>query len=45
MDNVVCTPHVGSNTAQTRADMAAACARQILDVLAGKRPENIVNGL
>ncbi len=45
LDNVVCTPHVGSNTAQTRADMAAACARQILDVLAGKRPENIVNGL
>ena len=45
MGNVVCTPHVGSNTAQTRADMAAACARQILDALAGKRPENIVNGL
>lgn len=45
MDNVVCTPHVGSNTACTRAAMAAACARQILDALAGKRPENIVNGL
>lgn len=45
MDNVVCTPHVGANTAQTRADMAAACAAQILDALAGKRPENIVNGL
>lgn len=45
LDNVVCTPHVGANTAQTRAVMAEACARQILDVLAGKRPENIVNGL
>jgi phosphoglycerate dehydrogenase-like enzyme len=45
MDNVVCTPHIGSNTAQTRADMATACARQILDALAGKRPENIVNGI
>ena len=45
MDNVVCTPHIGSNTAQTRADMAAACARQILDALAGYRPENIVNGI
>ena len=45
LDNVVCTPHIGSNTAQTRADMAAACARQILDALAGKRPENIVNGI
>ena len=45
MSNVVCTPHIGANTAQTRADMAAACARQILDALAGKRPEHIVNGL
>lgn len=45
MENVVCTPHVGANTAQTRADMAAACAKQILDALAGKRPESIVNGL
>lgn len=45
MDNVVCTPHVGANTAQTRAQMAAACARQILDALSGKRPESIVNGL
>lgn len=45
MDNVVCTPHIGSNTAQTRAGMAAACARQILDALRGKRPANIVNGI
>ena len=45
LDNVVCTPHIGANTAQTRADMMAACARQILDALDGKRPENIVNGI
>ncbi len=45
LDNVVCTPHVGANTAQTRAMMAEACARQILDALAGNRPENIVNGI
>ena len=45
LDNVVCTPHIGTNTAQTRADMASACVRQILDALAGKRPENIVNGI
>lgn len=45
MDNVVCTPHIGTNTAQTRAQMADACAGQILDALEGKRPENIVNGL
>ena len=44
-DNVVCTPHIGTNTEQTRREMAEACSRQILDVLAGKRPENIVNGL
>lgn len=43
--NAVCTPHIGTNTVQTRDDMAAACSRQILDALAGKRPENIVNGI
>ncbi len=45
LDNVVCTPHVGSNTARTRQDMLEACAAQILDALSGKRPESIVNGL
>ncbi len=45
LDNVVCTPHIGANTEQTRRDMAAACAQQILDTLDGKRPSNIVNGL
>jgi len=44
-DRVVCTPHIGANTEQTRLEMARACAEQILAVLAGKRPENIVNGL
>lgn len=44
-EDVVCTPHTGTNTRQTRFEMAQACSRQILDVLAGKRPENIVNGL
>lgn len=45
LDNVVLTPHVGTNTAQTRCQMAEACCRQILDALAGRRPANIVNGL
>ncbi len=45
MNNIVCTPHVGANTAETRADMARAISQQILDALAGKRPQNIVNGL
>ena len=44
-DRVVCTPHIGTNTCETRYEMAEACSRQILDTLAGKRPENIVNGL
>lgn len=44
-DNVVCTPHIGTNTVETRFAMAQACAQQILDVFAGKRPQNIVNGL
>jgi len=44
-ENVVLTPHHGSNTAETRYNMARACGMQILDALAGKRPENVVNGL
>ena len=45
LERVVLTPHVGSNTYEDRVAMARACCRQILDALAGKRPENIVNGL
>lgn len=45
LDHVVCTPHIGTNTAQTREAMAEACTRQILDVFSGIRPQNIVNGL
>lgn len=45
LKRVVLTPHLGSNTMQTRRIMAEACSRQILDALEGKRPENIVNGL
>lgn len=41
----VITPHVGSNTRQTRLIMAQALARQIMDVLEGRRPDHIVNGL
>ena len=45
LPHVVCTPHIGTNTRQTRFEMAQACSRQILDALTGRRPENIVNGL
>ena len=44
-ERIVVTPHVGSNTYEDRCAMARACCEQILDVLAGKRPRNIVNGL
>lgn len=45
LSQVVLTPHIGTNTAETRFAMAEACAKQILDALAGRRPEHIVNGL
>ena len=44
LDNVILTPHIGSNTAGTRYDMAAEAGRQILRVLAGDKPENLING-
>lgn len=44
MPHVVLTPHIGTNTEQTRLEMARACSRQILDALSGKMPANIVNG-
>ena len=44
-DRIVCVPHIGTNTEQTRFLMAHTCARQVLCALSGNRPENIVNGL
>ncbi|WP_406635053.1 2-hydroxyacid dehydrogenase [Amycolatopsis sp. WGS_07] len=41
--NTVLLPHVGSATEQTRAAMARICARNVLAVLAGSRPGNLVN--
>lgn len=43
--NIVCMPHIGANTVQTRLAMGEACSKNILDVLAGRHPQNIVNGL
>lgn len=45
LPQVVLTPHIGTNTQEVRRQMAEDCARQILDALAGKRPEHIVNGV
>lgn len=45
LPNVVLTPHVGANTKEVRRRMAEECARQILDALAGRLPEHVVNGI
>ncbi len=36
-------PHIGSATHRARAAMAETCARSIAELLAGRRPENVVN--
>jgi glyoxylate reductase len=40
MKNVVLLPHIGSATYQTRAKMAEAAAKNLLDVLAEKEPNS-----
>ncbi len=45
LPQVVLTPHIGTNTQETRQRMAEECARQIADALAGKRPAHVVNGI
>ena len=41
--NLVITPHLGSATEQTREYMATLAVDGLLDVLAGRRPEHLVN--
>lgn len=43
MDNVVATPHMAANTREGRARSRANAAKQILQVLAGKRPSALLN--
>jgi lactate dehydrogenase-like 2-hydroxyacid dehydrogenase len=43
MRNVVLLPHVGSATAYTRLRMVLLAAENLLAVLGGKRPPNLVN--
>lgn len=43
LDNVLLTPHAGSNTLHARNEMARAASRRILDRLAGRLPENLLN--
>lgn len=41
-ENAVLTPHIASATTETRSKMAEMAAQAILDVLAGKEPQNLV---
>jgi len=43
LENVVLTPHIGSNTLRTRNMMAERCCENILDALAGRKPPNLLN--
>jgi len=43
LDNVILTPHVGSNTLRTRNGMAEQCTLRIREALAGRRPQNLLN--
>ncbi len=42
LDNVVLTPHLGSATLETRTAMALLCSHAVLAVLAGRKPENVI---
>ncbi len=43
LENVQLTPHSGSNTLATRNQMAEAASQCILEVLAGRLPQNLLN--
>jgi glyoxylate reductase len=43
LENVVLTPHIGSATVEARTKMSIVAAENIVKVLSGKVPANIVN--
>lgn len=43
LDNVILTPHMGGYTYEALRETGMACARSIVDVLGGKKPQFIVN--
>lgn len=43
LDNVLVTAHVGAATREARARSGGAAARQVIDVLSGRAPANLVN--
>jgi glyoxylate reductase len=44
MPNVITTPHIASATVEARNQMTEVAVGAILDILADKKPQNIVNG-
>ena len=43
MENVVATPHMASDSAECKAEMALCAAKQIHKVLSGEMPDTPVN--
>ena len=43
LENVVLCPHTGSATRETRSKMAEMAARNLLEMMAGRRAPNCVN--
>ena len=43
LDNVLLTPHIGTDAHEVRLEMTIAASQRIADFLQGKLPENIVN--
>ena len=43
LDNVVLTPHIASASVDTRREMSMMAARNVVAVLEGRRPVNLVN--
>ena len=43
MPNVVLMPHVGSATGETRVKMAVRAAENLIELLGGRRPRDVVN--
>jgi len=43
LDNVMFTPHLGASTREAQVKAGTICAEQVMKVLAGKKPDFIIN--
>jgi phosphoglycerate dehydrogenase-like enzyme len=43
LDNLILTPHVAGLSVEARRELALSAATQVLQVLRGERPPNVVN--